>query len=83
MEMVERPSSSVHTSKEVYLLSQLANFDQILWKASSGQEIGSMLFFIGTLDAMATHISHRLIIKKTLKIFFSESMRPTAYVIGI
>ena len=33
----------------------------------------------GTLVAMSTYSSHRLIMGKTLKIF-SETMRPTAYI---
>ena len=32
---------------------------------------------------MTTYISHRLIMSKTSKFFFSETMRPTAYIFGI
>ena len=59
-----RPSTISKYSK---FSSQLANFDQILYKASSGWDKAAKGFWadwIGTLVARATYSSHRLIMAK-------------------
>ena len=58
-------ASSVHVFKEVY---QQTNFSQITYKASSGME-GERLHVVFGLTG---------ILGKNLKIFFSETARPTA-----
>ena len=60
MAMVRRPPSicpsSFHAFKEVYLSCQMAKYDQITCKSSSGRGKGCIRFFlpdwIGTLHAM-------------------------------
>ena len=63
-------ASSVHVFKEV---CQRTNFSQITYKASSGMEREKMHVVDWNSGI------YRCIMGKTLKIFFSEKMRPTAY----
>ena len=63
-------ASSVHVFKEVF---QRTNFSQITYKASSGMEGGRLHVVSGLTGICKTYKG------KKIKIFFSETERPTAY----